>query len=181
MINIWEWLSDKRAQHSLRVAETAVLLAKIHSCREDLAFEAGLYHDIAKEMTQDDLSDIGIQQNNLCKHLHEHYFPVWHAFIAPTILREKFGLRNRAILSAIRWHTTGRARMTTLEKIVFLADYVEPGKEYQHNDTLLRLAMKDLDKAMAKVIEATIKRVEDKGAAVHPYSKACFEYYKAKC
>ncbi len=178
MINIWEWLSDKRAQHSLRVAETAVFLAKVHHCREDLAFEAGLYHDIAKEINQDKLGEIGLQQNRLCKSLHQHYFPVWHAFIAPTILREKYGIKHKEVLSAIRWHTTGRAKMTALEKIIFLADYLEPGRTHDQGDALLKVAMKDLDKAVAIVIRETVARVEEKGSDVHPFSKACLAYYK---
>ena len=178
MIDLGEWLSEKRLNHSHRVAQTAVILAKKHRCRLDWAFEAGIYHDIAKELNLEDLDKLGIKQSRLTKSIYKNYFPVWHAFIAPYILKEVCNIRNREILQAIRWHTTGRANMTLLEKVIFIADYIEPGRSVEDHDHLIQLALKDIDGAVGEIIKRTVERVESKNAKVHPFSLACLDYYQ---
>ena len=119
------------------------------------------------------MPDLSVTQNQLYRSIHEHYFLFWHAFIAPEIVKQKMGIRNKKILSAIRWHTTGRAKMSRFEQIIFVSDYVEPERDIRDRERLLMLACQNLDLACYHVISASNERVLSKGGTVHPYSINC--------
>jgi predicted HD superfamily hydrolase involved in NAD metabolism len=97
------------------------------------------------------------------------YHPeLWHGPVAASIVQERMGIRDEDVLNAIRYHTTGRAGMTRLEKIIYLADYIEPGRQFPGLDEVRELAEKDLDSAVKKAIGNTIIFLVEKSAPIFP-------------
>ena len=91
---------------------------------------------------------------------------LWHSIIAPIIARKVFEIEDEEILNAMRWHTTGKENMTNLEKIIYLADLIEPSRKFEGVDEIRELAYKDLDLAMLKALTHTTIYLLTKGCAV---------------
>lgn len=102
-----------------------------------------------------------------------------HPFLGAEVAKREYKIKDEDILNAIRYHTTGRAGMSVLEKIVFIADYIEPNREqFEGLDEARRLAYLDLDMAMRFILEQTIEFVKERGRLLHPLSLEALEYYK---
>ena len=102
-----------------------------------------------------------------------------HPFLGAEVAKREYGVEDEDIIGAIRWHTTGKPEMTVLEKIVFIADYIEPNrKPFDGLEKARKLAYEDIDKAMAYILESTIEYVKERNRALHPYSVEALEYYK---
>ncbi len=163
-------LTGARYQHTVGVAETAVRLAAIYGADAGKAEIAALLHDIAR-----DCSNACILQ--MCKKYSiepdkiELAAPeLLHGRVGACIARDDYGITDSEILDAITYHTTGRRGMTVLEKVVFIADMVEPGRDFPGVRELRDLAFTDLDRAVAAGIDSTIMYVERRGLVVHPAS-----------
>ena len=101
-----------------------------------------------------------------------------HAPAGAQIARRLFGIRDEGVLSAIRWHTTGRPGMTELEKIIYVADYIEPFRGQMVNlDKARRIAYTDLDQAVSFMAENTVRYVESRGEEIDPITLEVIEYY----
>lgn len=160
---ILKWLKDnlneERYIHTLGTAECARELAKKYRLDSEKAYLAGLLHDCAKCFSNDKLLDI----------IHEHLqveecemlnYKTLHAPVSAYISENEFHVTDKEILSAIRWHTLGKLDMTDFEKIVFLADKIEPNtrdKEYSSEIRSLLDEEKGLDKALLRCYKETIK------------------------
>ena len=95
------------------------------------------------------------------------------------VAKREYQIKDEDILNAIRYHTTGRANMSLLEKVVFIADYIEPNREkFEGLEEARRLAYLDLDMAMKFILEETIAFVKERGRLLHPLSLEALEYYK---
>ena len=95
------------------------------------------------------------------------------------LAKTKYGVEDEEILGAIKYHTTGKADMTMLEKIVFIADYIEENrKKFDSLDEARKIAFEDIDKAMAYVLKHTIEFVKERGRTLHPLSVEAYEFYK---
>ncbi|MCL2566464.1 MAG: nicotinate-nucleotide adenylyltransferase [Defluviitaleaceae bacterium] len=161
-----ENLSERRVSHSIRCAELSVFLAEIHSADTEKAYLAGLLHDIAKETPPDKWS-----KYDDCKDEHLFLYPeAAHAFIGASLAQKVFEIKDLDILNAIRYHTTARPFMSILEKIVFVADKIESGRNFEEIDYLKNLAVDDLDKALFAILQITTSLTIDKGNNVHPLS-----------
>ncbi len=102
-----------------------------------------------------------------------------HPFLGAEVAKREYQVLDEDVLNAIRFHTTGRPNMSLLEKIVFIADYIEPNREkFGGLDEARRLAYLDLDKAMVYILENTIEYVKARGRMLHPLSLEALEYYK---
>lgn len=176
-------LSVKRYIHTMGVSEEAVRLAEIFGTQaeQQKAKVAGLLHDCAKDYPKElrerfckeykvKLDDIMKQQTDLI-----------HPFLGAEVAKREYKVKDEEVLNAIRYHTTGRANMSTLEKIVFIADYIEPNREkFDGLEEARRLAYLDLDMAMKFILEETIAFVKERGRLLHPLSLEALEYYKNK-
>lgn len=176
-------LSVKRYIHTMGVSEEAVRLAEIFGTQaeQQKAKVAGLLHDCAKDYPKElrerfckeykvKLDDIMKQQPDLI-----------HPFLGAEVAKREYKVKDEEVLNAIRYHTTGRANMSTLEKIVFIADYIEPNREkFDGLEEARRLAYLDLDMAMKFILEETIAYVKERGRLLHPLSLEALEYYKNK-
>ena len=138
---------------------------------------AGLLHDCAKCLTDE-------KRVSICE---KHQIPMTdierrnpfllHAKVGEYLAREKYGITNPDILNAIRFHTTGRENMSLLERIVFVADYIEPGRRQAPNLTEIRqLAFTDLDAAMLKILEDTLSYLRATGGELDPMTEITYEY-----
>lgn len=160
---IKEWLKDnlseERYSHSLGTAECARELAKQFGLDEEKAYTAGLLHDCAKCLSNEKLLEI--IHNNLEVHEEEMLnYKTLHAPVSAYFAKEKFGVEDKAILSSIRWHTLGKLDMTDFEKIIFLADKIEPNTRDKEYAAIIRSYLKEengLNKALLKCYKETIK------------------------
>jgi len=163
-----DYLGEKRYNHSVGVEETAAALAKMLGADENKARTAGLMHDVTKEFEPEIqktmLKDGGIVLNEAEKSSHK----LLHAMTAPMVLEKDFEISDGEILSAVRYHTTGRKDMSVLEKIIYMADFIEPNRDFEGVDELRSLAFRDFDAALILALEMTIEEVKEKGAILHP-------------
>ncbi len=159
-------LTPERFKHSLGVMETAVELAKIHGADIEKARIAGLLHDNAKN-----LDNIYERARDLEVELDEFEMkspPLVHAKLGAETAKCQFYITDPEILDAIAWHTIGRKGMSLLEKIVFVADLTEPGRDFPDAKPLRELSRKSLDLAVAECVKSTIEVNKKRGNAIHP-------------
>ena len=156
-------LSERRYEHTLGVAYTAACLAMRFGADPLKAEIAGLLHDCAKEFSEKELLKLGEKYGYHFEDYELEAPQVLHAVIGPYIAKDKYGVEDPEILSAIRWHTTGKPDMAPLEKIIYLADYIEPTRDFPGVDTLRGLAYEDLDRALLLGLQMTIEEVRSHG------------------
>ena len=173
---IRENLKESRLQHTYRVAEEARKLAERFA--KDLDMEkvetAALLHDSAKYVPREQMNEL-IRKLELDPHYIDNS-NLAHSKLGAWVAREKFGITDMDILNAISYHTTGREDMSLLEKIIFLADAIEPGRKYTGVDDIRRLVWEEgsLNKACLRSLENTIHFVKTKGDYLDPDTeKAC--------
>jgi len=164
-------LSEHRYQHTLGVEFTAACLAMRFGADVYKAELAGLLHDCAKEFSKAELAEMVSG---------EEYTPnTLHAVCAPVIAQEKYGIHDVEILSAIRWHTTGKANMALLDKIIFVADFIEPCRDMITILPEIRdVAFEDLTYAVYRIAAETIPYVEMRNLPMDPHTVECYEYLK---
>lgn len=150
-------IGEKRFLHTLRVAETAVELAEIHGIDSEKAKIAGLLHDCAK------IKDINLLKLEAKKYdllLTQDMMrapQIIHSHLGAILANRLYGIDDEDILNAIAYHTTGRPNMSELEKIIFLADYIEPKRNFPGVEKARELARENLDKAMYFALNNTLK------------------------
>ncbi|MEA1959736.1 MAG: bis(5'-nucleosyl)-tetraphosphatase (symmetrical) YqeK [Bacillota bacterium] len=161
-------LSARRFQHSMNVAQTARTLAQMHGENPDIAYTTGLLHDYAKGISGDELLRIA-EENNLIEVDLERQLPdLLHAPVGAYLVERELKLHDVSMLEAIRVHTLGSLDMSLLDKIIFLADMIEPGRDYPGLQRLQCLTERDLDQAMLFAMESTIRYCLDQGRLLHP-------------
>ncbi len=173
-------IDEKRYKHSISTEKTAVKLAKIHGGNVKKAAVTGLIHDCAKNIMDD--PDKFAKQYNLEQYLHLYEgYPacVLHAPMGAHLATELFGVNDPEILSAISCHTTGKANMSLLDKIVFLADYTEPTRMLNEAIEVVRKeSERNLDKALYLALDYSVKKIEGRGNTVHKDTFEAYEYIK---
>lgn len=167
----------KRFAHTLGVEFTAAALAMRYQADVTDAQIAGLLHDCAKCLTDEKRVDICEKHQIPMTEIERRNPFLLHAKVGEYLAREKYGITNPDILNAIRFHTTGRENMSLLEKIVFTADYIEPGRRQAPNLADIRqLAFTDLDAAMLKILEDTLSYLKATGGELDPMTEITYEY-----
>ena len=168
-------LSDKRYEHTLNVKKMAVKLAKIYGEDEERAALAALLHDSAKEISKDEMREILRAYPQYAEGGEERPAPVWHGVCAAILARTQWGVEDEAILSAIACHTAGKAGMSKLDKVVYLADMTSKERDWPGVGKLRKLEMKDLDAAMLAALKQTNEFVLSQGKPLDPQSAAAYE------
>lgn len=159
-------LTPERFAHSIGVRDMAVKMAEIFGVSPEKAYIAGMLHDNAKN-----LDGAYTRCRDLEVELDEFELkspPLVHAKLGAETAKCVFGITDPEIIDAIRWHTIGRPYMTTLEKIIFVADLTEPGRSFSDIEGLRHLALTDLDRAVFECIRGTMKINKMRGAPIHP-------------
>ncbi|MBR6313484.1 MAG: bis(5'-nucleosyl)-tetraphosphatase (symmetrical) YqeK [Clostridia bacterium] len=152
-------LNEKRFIHSLNVADAAVTLARRFGADEEKAYLAGLLHDITKNETDENQLQI-MESGGIILSMTQRNNPkLWHAMSGMIYLRDTLGIKDEEILGAVRWHTTGKAGMTLLEKVVFIADYISDERDYPDVDVMRHLAEVSLDAAALYALKYSLKHL----------------------
>lgn len=173
-------LSKERYQHTLGVAYTASCLAMRYGEDMERAYLAGLLHDNAKQIPDDEKIRIAEKLEIPISDAERENPSLLHAKLGAYYAESRFDITDPGILSAILFHTTGRPDMDLLEKIIFVADYIEPNRDRAKNLSELRsLAFKDLDRAVLRIAEDTMTFISLKdGVSMDPKTAEVVEYYK---
>ena len=149
--------SDERKRHTESVKRTAEKLAKIYGADEKKAGTAALFHDMFRR-----ISALG------------------HGELAAQAMERDYGIDDKEILDAVRYHTTGRPGMSLLEKIIYLADAIEPGRDYPGVEDVRALADEDIDRACLLSMDRTIEYVKEKGFVLDEITIHARDYLKEK-
>ena len=172
-------LDKERYDHTIGVMHTAGCMAMRYGADLDAALTAGLLHDCAKCIPND-------KKIEMCNKYHINISAaelsnpgLLHAKLGAYIAWKKYQIEDEEILHAIASHTTGRPAMTLLEKIIYIADFIEPGRSEAPNLPAVReLAFVDIDKCLYKILEDSLAYLEKKGVAIDPMTEKTFLYYK---
>jgi predicted HD superfamily hydrolase involved in NAD metabolism len=162
-----EQLTEHRYQHTIGVMETAITLAKQYGADEKKAELAAIFHDYAKFRPKDEMKEI-ISSKGYPLDLLEYNAELWHAPAGAYLVEKEAGITDQEILDAIRYHTSGRVGMTLLEKVIYLADYIEPGRHFPGVDEVRELAKLNLNRALVKSVQNTILFLLKKNQKVYP-------------
>ncbi|MCI9162832.1 MAG: HD domain-containing protein [Lachnospiraceae bacterium] len=172
-------LDPMRYEHSLSVSFTCVALAMRYGYDIHRAELAGLLHDCAKRYGDNELM-VKCQKHGIKLTEGEKKAPaVIHATYGAWMAEHKFGIQDEEILSAIRCHTTGKPEMSILDKILYIADYIEPRRNKASNlDQIRYLAFQDLDQTMYEILDGTLAYLKKKDVGIDPMTQCAYEYFK---
>lgn len=173
-------LDKSRFRHTLGVMYTAASLAMAHGADMDQALYAGLLHDCAKCIPDN-------EKMRLCQ---DYGIPIrpaevenpflLHAKLGAYFARHRYGIHDADILHAIQVHTTGEPEMNLLDKIIFIADYIEPNRNQAPRLSQIRsIAFQDLDLAMQQILFDTLDYLEKKGGTIDPLTKETYLYFNS--
>ena len=161
-----EKLGKKRYKHSLRVLKTALELGKTYGEKQENIEVAALLHDYAKELTLDEAyklmkrHGISADKNPIIS------LDLIHGELASLIAKDEFGIEDIDIINAIKYHTTGRAGMARLEKIIYLADTIEPSRDFENLGKIRQTAHVNLDKAVLMAMDSTLEYLIKTGETI---------------
>lgn len=161
-------LKESRYIHSLGVMESAVKLAQKYGGDPQKARTAGLLHDCAKCFSKEKILQLAEQYHLEFDEITSKQIELAHGPLGAVIAKEEYQVEDKEIFDAIYYHTTGRADMSLLEKVIYLADYIEPNRDFPGVEELRRLAEIDLDQAIYKAMNNTITYVLSLNGLLHP-------------
>lgn len=160
-------LSKDRYNHSLGVMKTSEDLARYYGIDENKGRIAGLCHDCAKNFSASDLISKARSNGQIISNVYYKAPQLLHGTVGAYISKELFHVEDTDILNAIKYHTTGREGMSILEKIVYIADCIEPSRSFKGVNELRKLAYEDLDRALLKSFEESITYILSRGTIIH--------------
>lgn len=162
-------MSNYRFQHVLRVEKKALELARRYHINFEQASIAALVHDYAKERDDGEMINL-IKSQDFSKELLEYGNPIWHGIVGAYIIEEELGITDQDILDAVRLHTTGAANMSELSKLIYVADYIEEGRDFPGVDEARRLSEIDLDEAVKFEAYQTLNYLLKRKQRIYPKS-----------
>ncbi|MGO3115501.1 bis(5'-nucleosyl)-tetraphosphatase (symmetrical) YqeK [Enterococcus pseudoavium] len=162
-------MSERRFKHVLGVEETAIALAERFGESPEKASIAALTHDYAKERSDEEFQ-LAIERGNYDNkaELLKYGNSIWHGLVGADFVARELNITDETILSAIRLHTTGAAEMSLLDKIIYVADYIEPGRDFPGVEDARVIAFSDLDQAVAFETKHTLAHLIEKETPVYP-------------
>ena len=161
-------LSQERYLHSIGVMETAINLARKHGVSEYKAAIAGLLHDCAKDIPEEEQLKLALEFGILLDEITCFERVLLHGPVGAKLAEIKFGIKDKEILKAIEIHTTGDENMTLLDKIIYIADYIEPGRDFPGVEDIRDKTYEDLDEGVLMGLNSTIVYVLKKNSLLHP-------------
>lgn len=171
-------MDDSRFEHTLGVMYTCGALAMCYGYDLEKAMLAGLMHDCAKCMPNAKKLKMAEKHHLEITDLERKNPFMLHAKLGAFLAKKKYDIEDPEILDAIRWHTTGRPDMTLLDKIVYIADYIEPKRDKApHLPEIRQLAFTDLDQTLIKILEDTLGYLGDSPEHVDSMTKKTYDYY----
>lgn len=160
-------LSDFRFEHVLRVEKTAIELAKDNGVDTEKASIGGLVHDYAKERPDEDFIN-EIQKDRLDRELLDYGNAIWHGVVGAELIKNELGIWDEDILNAVRHHTTGAEVMSKLEQVVYMADYIEPGRDLPEINEARKVTVANLQAGVAMQTKQTLNYLMENNKPVYP-------------
>lgn len=177
--NLSTELDEERFEHTLGVAYTAANIAMRYGVDIRRAFVAGLLHDVSKRIKSDKYIDMCNAYDIYISEAEYKNPGLLHAKLSSYIAENEYDIEDNEILSAIEFHTTGKPNMTLLEKIVYIADYIEPGRTKQiHLNEIRKEVYLDLDKALLTILEDTVNYLKTTDKVIDPLTQETYLFYK---
>lgn len=159
-------LKENRFIHTLGVVSVAKKLAENNGVDIEKAEIAALCHDIAKNIPLDEMEKIIKDKKIILTEDEKNTKELWHSILAPVLAKEKLKIEDEEILSAIRWHTTGKENMSKLDKIIYIADMIEPSRNFDGVEEIREATIKNLENGVLLGLTQSIKFLLLKGALV---------------
>ncbi len=167
-----EMLDEELYRHSLGVAEIAVSLADRYGADTRKAYLAGMVHDYGKRYPKNELlhkaNHLGLTLDRVTRQEKR----LLHAPVGAALIKSELRIIDSDIIRAVAFHTTGRNGMTLLEKVIYLADYIEAGREFEGVDIIRKTAFSNIDQALLSAVDQAIKSILARGLMLHPRSVA---------
>lgn len=167
-------MSEYRYTHSKNVSKEAVRLAKKYGADEEKAAIAGILHDITKETPKEEQLQIMTDSGIILDNVQKNSSKLWHGISGNVYIRDVLKITDDDILNAVRYHTTGRANMSLLEKIIFVADFTSAERDYSGVKTMRNKVDKSLEAAMLYGLQFTLKDLSKRAMIIHPDALACY-------
>lgn len=172
-------LKPDRFDHTLGVAYTSASMAFVYGGDVQKALVAGMLHDCAKCMSHDEQVKICEKNKIDITEVERRNHSLLHAKVGMYLAKTKYDIDDQDILNAIRWHTTGREDMSLLEKIVYIADFIEPNrKQLEDMDVIRKEAFTDIDKCLAHILHNSVIYLKTIGKECDDATMKAYEYYK---
>ncbi len=171
-------VSEKRYEHTLNVKKMAIKLAKQYGADPDRVALAALLHDVCKEKSRAELLLILQENAIIADNAQNRPSPVWHGVCAAILARTQWGIDDEDVLSAIACHTTGKANMSLIDKIVYLADMLCKERNFEGIEVLRDLAYKDINLAMRACLKCSMDFVLANGKPLDPTTIEAYKDYK---
>lgn len=174
-------LDPYRYEHTLSVSYTAMALAMRYGCDLEKAELAGLLHDCARQFDNQTIYEKCLEKGIPVTADEEKNKVLLHAKYGSYMAEHKYQIADPEILSAIRYHTTGKPDMSLLEKIIYIADYIEPRRNKADNlDTMRKLAFVNIDRALTEIMQGILVYLRETGSSIDTQTEAAFDYYHDK-
>ncbi len=157
----------RRWQHTLGVMQSAIELAQRYGADPQRAELAAIVHDVAKYWPVQRQAAV-IAENGLNAELLNYDSPLWHSEVGAYVAEHEYGIEDREVIDAIRYHTSGREDMTLLDKVVCLADYIEPGRDFPGVDRIREKALLSLEEGLIAGFDSTVKVLLERGQTIFP-------------
>ena len=167
-LRVSQWLSLKRFKHTLGVVESATHLAKLYGVDVEKARLAALLHDCAKELPLPDMQNLVKSESYDADQELLSNGNLLHGLAGMIRAKKEFSISDDEVLEAIRVHTTGKVHMSKLDKVIFLADYIEPNRDFPGVDELRNVSELDLDKAVLLGFDNTIIHLIEQNLSIYP-------------
>lgn len=166
--SVTKQMDERRLQHTLGVARTAKEIARIFGADVQKAEIAAILHDYCKQWPEKKIRQVIETMSQNSPDLLQYSKEIWHAPASAEIVRQELGIEDEEILNAIRYHTTGRVDMSLLEKVVCLADYIEPGRKYSGLNEIRRQVVYGIDHALIAAFGNTISFLAQRKQKIYP-------------
>ena len=176
LVKMQQFLPEKRFKHCLGVEQTAIELAKRFGVDSEKAGLAGLLHDYAKKLSDEEFLAL-IDKYALDPALKDWGNNVWHGMVGIYKIQEDLGLTDPEILRAVEVHTVGSAQMSDLDKVVYVADYIEPNRDFPGVEQAREIAHVSLNQAVAYETAHTVEHLAHKGLPIYPQTLETYNAY----
>lgn len=172
-------MSDYRFQHCIRVSQTSRKIAHHYNYDEDKAAVAGFVHDYAKEEPREAFIK-AIKTQGFDLDLLNWNPAIWHGIVGTYFIKHDLKIDDPEILQAVNRHTTGDVEMTLLDKIVFMADYIEPGRDFDGVEEARKITFENIDEAVGYQLTSVIILNASKRNRIYPRSLAAYNVWGVK-
>lgn len=163
-------LKESRYIHSLNVADSAKFLAAKYGCDCEKAYTSGLLHDVMKNASDEEQLEVISKAGWKLTDCEKANKKLWHAVAGAAFMKTELGIEDEDMIEAVRYHTTARKKMSVLEKVIYVADFISADRNYPEVDDVRKAADESLEKAMMLGLEFCIQEIAKRRQILHPDS-----------